>query len=633
MGRNVYLESVDLDKAKKLTEELAGKKGALAREAVNTDEALGRVTARTIKAKVSSPCYNASAMDGVALRAEATEEATESTPVTLEEKDYRHVNTGDMIPPPFDAVVMIEDVHETEDSRIQLYGSVSSYENIRPIGEDIAEGSLILPKNHQIRPIDIAALVAGGVETVEVLQKPRIAIFPTGEEIVPHAKDLRKGRIIDSNSRYLKHEVEMLGAAVRVYETVPDDEERLASALKKAAKEHDTILVIAGSSAGGKDFTRQVVEKEGVLHLHGVNIKPGKPVIVGEIREATVFGIPGYPVSAFVSFEFLVRPFLEKRLRQIPSERAILEATLGKSIHSSLRHEEFVRVKVGKMDTHYKAFALQRGAGVSSSLVKADGLVRIVKHAEGLRAGETVDVLLMREIAEIDQALIVTGSHDIMLDEIDDLLREDDVRLSVSHVGSFGGVAAMKAGECHLAPVHIMDERGGYNRFLLEKHLPEGHALIRGAGRMQGLYVKKGNPKNIRSLRDLERRDVTFVNRQRGSGTRILLDHMLAKEGIDPERIKGYTQELSTHTAVAASVLDEEFDCGLGVESVANIHSLDFLPIGAEHYDFLVKRDALDEAKIRAFRRVLSSSVLAERLEAIGGYTLDDAGEIIERGR
>ncbi len=632
MERNIYLESLDLEEAKRITEALAEKKRPLETEMTDTEEALGRVTACALKARVSSPCYNASAMDGVAVKAQDTEEASESSPVTLERKDYRRVNTGDMIPSSFDAVVMVEDVHELEKGRIRLYHSASSYENIRPIGEDIAQGSLVLPKSHRIRPIDIAALIAGGIEEIEVLKRPRIAILPTGEEIVRHVKDLKKGCIIDSNSRYLRHETESLGAIVSIYENAPDDEERIAAALKEAAKDHDTILVIAGSSAGGKDFTRNVVEKEGVLHLHGVNIKPGKPLIVGEILDATVFGIPGYPVSAFVSFEFLVRRFLEKRLRQIPSTRPVLKATLGKSIHSSLRHEEFVRVKVGKMDTHYKAFALQRGAGVSSSLVKADGLVRIPKHAEGLNAAEEVDVILMRPIAEIDAALVVTGSHDIMLDEIDDLLRDEDVRLSVSHVGSFGGVAAMKAGECHLAPVHIMDETGGYNRFLLEKYLPKGHVLIRGAGRMQGLYVKKGNPKNIRSLGDLTREDVTFVNRQRGSGTRILFEHLLGKEGIDAKRIKGYEQELSTHTAVAASVMDENFDCGMGVESVANIHGLDFLPIGKEYYDFLVKKDTLDHPKIRAFIKTLQSRALADRLERIGGYTLDDAGVISERG-
>jgi len=632
MGRNVYLESRDLEEARTIIETVTGRKKPLDPERIAVEEALGRVTASAVKARVSSPCYNASAMDGVAVRSVDTEEATESSPVTLAKTDYRPVNTGEMIPVPFDAVVMIEDVHETDEGRIRLFRSVSSYENIRPIGEDIAQGSLILPKNHRIRPIDIAALLAGGIEAVDVLKKPRIAILPTGEEIVRHVKDLGKGRIIDSNSRYLQHEAESLGASVRVYEGVPDDEKRLAAALHKTAKDHDIILVIAGSSAGDKDFTRSVVEKEGTLHLHGVNIKPGKPVIVGEIREAIVFGIPGYPVSAFVGFDCLVKPCLEKLFHQIPSQRPLLRARLGKSIHSSLRHEEFVRVKVGKMGDHYKAFALQRGAGVSSSLVKADGLLRIPKNAEGLRADEEVDILLMRPKAEIDAALVVTGSHDIMLDEIDDLLREEDVRLSVSHVGSFGGVAAMKTGECHLAPVHIMDEKGDYNRFLLERHLPEGHALIRGAGRMQGLYVKKGNPKNIRSLADLTRTDVTFVNRQRGSGTRILFDHMLAEEGIDTERVRGYGQELSTHTAVAASVADEDFDCGMGVESVANIHKLEFLPIGDEHYDFLVKKDMLDHPKIQAFIKVLTSTALAKRLEAIGGYTLREAGSVIERG-
>lgn len=631
MKRNVYLNTVDLAKISETLEYLyrcSDFKNAA--EEVSVFESLHRVTKEAIYAKVSSPCYSAAAMDGIQVRAIETFEATESSPVVLSKEMYQPINTGDVIDERFDAVVMIEDVIEDPDQNITLIKSVSSYKHIRPIGEDIVQGEMLLPKNHKIRPIDISALLSGGIKTIFVIKKPDIAIIPTGDEIISDVDDLASGKIIDSNSYYLKNEIDLIGGNVKVYSITKDDLEILETMILEAVQNHDIVVVEAGSSAGTKDHTKSVIAKNGEVFVHGISIKPGKPTIIGSIDHTPVIGMPGYPVSTFIAYEEVLKPLILTYLNQ---DKLILEqvkAKLSKKVYSSLKHHEFVRVRLGVMNDQYIATPLDRGAGVTMSVVKADGIIEVPRNYEGYEANELVAVSLLKDKNHIKNSLVSIGSHDVLLDIVDDLMSNYKNHLSSSHTGSFGGIMAIKAGECHVAPVHILDGTGEYNKFIIDKYLDNSFALIRGVSRIQGLYVKKDNPKNISSIRDLIREDVTFINRQRGSGTRILLDHLLKNEHIDKNMIKGYDFELSTHMLVASSVKDPRFDTGMGIKSVANINDLDFIEIGEEQYDFLVRKDIMDTSEYKKFIEVLQSLDLKNELDKIGGYLIDNIGIIVK---
>ncbi|MBU1020562.1 MAG: molybdopterin biosynthesis protein [Firmicutes bacterium] len=630
MAQKVYLNSTEYTTIKSILHELIEITNIrLQSEMIDTRDALNRITSEAVYAKVSSPCYNASAMDGIALKASFTFEATESTPVTLSKDQYVFLNTGNQIPEEFDAVVMIEDVIINPDETITLLNSAKEYQHIRPIGEDIVEEDMVLPKNHKIRPIDISALLSAGISTISVMQKPRVAIIPTGDEIVKDVEELVVGKIIDSNSYYVKNELETLGAYTTIFPIEKDDFDRLEQTILQASKAYDFVVIGAGSSAGTKDYAKDIIETNGTVIVHGINIKPGKPTIIGCVNNTPIIGLPGYPVSTYIAFEQVVKPLLYMVQKQEPSLMHFVQARLTRKVYSSLKNYEFVRVKLGKINHEYIATPLDRGAGVTMSLVKADGLLLIDKNSEGFIENQMVTIQLLKNVSEIDKSLISIGSHDILLDKIDGLLSEYNTNLSSSHVGSFGGIMAIKNKGCHIAPVHILGEDGIYNKFIIRQYLDDSYVLVKGVSRIQGLYVKKGNPKQIKSIQDLTRDDVTFVNRQRGSGTRILLDHLLDKSNIDPNKIKGYHFELSTHMLVATSVKDNRYDVGMGVKSAANIVGLDFIEISEEHYDFIVLKDIMNTDIYTNFINVLKSKKFTDEVNKTGGYLVSNIGDVI----
>lgn len=632
MKRKVYLDTVDLKEIDPILEKLLKDVDhKVMYESNKTIDSLNRITFKAIYANVSSPCYNASAMDGVALKASMTYEATDTTPVTINKEDYICINTGNVIPKHFDAVIMIEDVIENPDESITLIKSARPYQDIRPIGEDIVEGDMVLPKNHLIRPVDISALLSAGISEVLVIKKPRVAIIPTGDEIIRDIKELKEGKIIDSNSFYIQNEITLLGGTATIFGVEKDQFDTLEEAIVTAAKDYDLVIIGAGSSAGTKDYAKSIIEKNGEVYVHGISIKPGKPTIIGRINLTPVIGLPGYPVSTFLAYDLVVNPIIRKFLNQESKSKQTVKARLTKKVYSSLKNHEFIRVKLGIINDEIIATPLDRGAGVTMSLVKADGIMVIDKNREGYEEMSLVDVTLLKDISEIKKSLIVIGSHDILLDKVDDLMSNEKFHLSSSHIGSFGGIMAIKNKGCHIAPVHILNEDGEYNEFIIDKYLDKSYSLVRGVSRIQGLYVKKGNPKNIKSLKDLTREDITFVNRQRGSGTRILLDYSLTKENIDKAKIKGYEFELSTHMLVASSVKDPRFDTGMGAQSVANLNKLDFVKIGEEHYDFIVLNEIIGTPLYNQFIKVLKSDEFKEELDKLGGYKIENIGEILNK--
>jgi putative molybdopterin biosynthesis protein len=634
--RNLYLKNEDLDVAVAkylalLSFAEAQEKGRL----LPVIEAQGWVTKEPVFAKISSPYYNASAMDGICVEAMAMIGVDERHPRTLiKGADFNFVDTGDVIADPYNAVVMIEDVTIKSDDEISINNPVSLWQNVRPIGEDIVAGELIIPAFHRVRPIDLGALLAGGITEIEVMDKPRVGIIPTGTELVEAGAAMAVGKIIDSNTHMFVGLVQEYGGAAKRYQTVRDDYELIKKAIIKAVDENDMVLISAGSSAGTEDYTRRLIEELGEVVVHGVAIKPGKPVVLGIVQGKPVIGIPGYPVSAYFVFESFVKPVMLAFNHQTFTEGVTIKAVLSKRLMSSLKYLEFVRMKCGRVNQRFVATPLDRGAGVTMSLVNADGILKIPKNVEGYEAGEEVELILMRPREEIENTLVSIGSHDVLMDIVANIIHKNKelVNLSSAHVGSLGGIMAIKKGECHIAPIHLLDEDTGiYNLAYLKRYLAdEAVVLIKGVKRTQGMIIPKGNPKNIQSIADLVRPDISFVNRQRGSGTRVLLDYLLKTAQLDANQVLGYTREMNTHMMVASAVKSGSCDVGIGVLSAANMMELDFIPIGDEAYDFVILKENLDDPRVQIFIKVLKSPEFKDALKQLGGYGLEQPGEIVE---
>ena len=629
--RNLYLKNTPVDEA--LSKYLKALDGLLVpeREIVPAAESLGRVTAQAVYARYCSPLYNAAAMDGIAVEAERTKGASEREPLLLRAgEDFTVVDTGDPIHAPHDAVIMAEDLLEQEDGSVQITEAAAAWQHVRPIGEDIVAGEMLLPGYHVIRPIDIGVLLAGGITQLEVWKKPSVAIFPTGTEIIEPGQDPKDGDIIESNSRMFEAMAREQGADPTRFSPIADDYERLRQAVSDAVDSFDLVIVNAGSSAGTEDYTVHVLRELGEVLIHGVAIKPGKPVILAIVRGKPVIGLPGYPVSAYINFENFVIPVLNRLSGRTGRTAPQAEAVISRRLVSSLKYREYVRVKVGKVDDRLVASPLARGAGAAMSLVRADGFCVIPQSSEGVEAGEKVTVELYRTMDEIDHTVVAIGSHDLILDMMADLMPAlyPGNYLSSTHVGSMGGLMALRRGEAHLAPTHLLDEETGvYNIPTLKRMFTEPMALIKGVDRIQGILVKKGNPLGIRGIADLP--GVHYVNRQRGAGTRVLFDYLLKKEGIGTEAIRGYDREAATHMAVAAAIAGGDADAGMGIESAARAMGLDFIEVGPEEYDFAVPVRFLELLHVQRFLDVLKSREFAERVEALGGYSLRQTGTVL----
>lgn len=627
-----YLTNVPLDKAR--TDYIdflraAGMKGS--EETVSVTEALGRITSRAIYAQLCSPHYNASAMDGIALAARKTYGASETTPVSLKDEDFVRVDTGDPLPEGCDAVIMIEDVVEKERG-ILLYAPATPWQHIRQIGEDICAGDMILPSYTEITPAAMGAMLAGGVLEAPVMKRPVIGILPTGDEVVPPSSCPKPGDVMEFNSAIFGGMLRQWGAEPKVYPILRDDPDTLRRGIETALDECDGLLIGAGTSAGRDDYTTSLIKELGELLYHGIAIKPGKPAVLARAGSKPVFGVPGYPVSGIIVLEELFKPVVYELLNKATEIAPSTEAALSKRVNSSLKYREFLRVRLSGGEDGFTAVPLNRGAGVVTSFVKADGILDVPQDAEGYEAGEKVSVRLLRPMAQIRNTLSVVGSHDPLIDEAADILRREDPALSVasSHVGSMGGIFAVKRGETAMAGVHLLDpETGEYNKSYIKRYFPEGGAvLLRCVGRIQGLMTAAGNPLGVKGFEDIAR--LRYVNRQGGSGTRILCDHLLKENGIDPSAIDGYAREEFTHTAVAAQIAAGTADAGLGIYSAAKLYGLDFIPICNEEYDLLLREESLETPVVRRFIDILRGEEFKARLEKMGGYILDDPGTVIE---
>lgn len=629
-----YLTNVPLEQARREYLELLEHQGFEPQtQVIPVYESCGRVTAEAVYAHICAPHYTASAMDGVAVCARDTFGATETTPVTLHPEQFTVLDTGDPVPEGRDAVIMVEDLVKNEDGSITIHAAAAPWQHIRQIGEDVCAGEMILPGHMTVTPAAIGAMIAGGVLKLRVIRRPVVGIIPTGDEIIPPCTDPRPGDILEFNGSIFSAMVRQWGAEPVVYPIVPDDFDRIKAMVEKASDQCDMVILNAGSSAGREDFSAQVIRQLGQVLYHGIAIKPGKPAILGCRGKTAILGVPGYPVSGIIVIEQFLKPLIEHWLKTAAQPEHYAQATLTRPVVSGLKYQEFVRVRVGAVGGRLMASPLSRGSGVVSSFMKADGILEVPQGLEGYEAGEEVTLRLLSPMEKLRNTLVVIGSHDPLLDELADMLHLGDPRLymSSSHVGSMGGIMAIRRGEAHMAGCHLLDTADGtYNRSFIRKYFPKGDVkLVSCVGRQQGLMVARGNPLNICSFADISRQGIRYVNRQKGSGTRILTDYLCSREKVEPSDVYGYTREELTHTSVAAQIACGSADVGMGIYSAAKLYDLDFIPICIEEYDLIIPDHAWDSPMVQQLLTILRSDAFREKILSMGGYTAEHPGQVL----
>ena len=593
-------------------------------ERIPAAAAAGRMTAQPVYAMTSVPESNACAMDGVALEAKLTAGASSLTPVFLRSPQFTWVDTGNPLPKGCDAVVMAENITKCDDGGIQIISPAAPWQHVRQVGEDMCAGEMVLQSFSEITPAALGAIIACGVTEVDVVKCPVIGLIASGG-----GDDKEFGDAVYSTM------IGQWGAETAVFYTENNSLDGLQRALSGALSACDAVVVCASAPPGTEVREAYALDDAIENFYRGVAIMPGKSVILGMCRRKPVIRIPANPVSGIIVLEELLRPVVNYLCNKEPAAREFTEATLTRQVASTLEFKEFIRVGLGYVSGKLIAMPLSRGGGVVSSFMKADGIIEIPSEHSGYKAGERAPVRLLRTIREVENAVVAIGSHDPLLDELSELMRRGNPGASVksSHVGSMGGLMAIKRGEAHIAGTHLLDEAsGGYNIPFIEKNFPNGGVrLVECVSREQGLMLQRGNPKSIDSVKDAARGDVNYINRQKGSGTRILFDYLCRRDGIKTANIAGYDREEYTHTSVAAIIAAGSADAGLGILTAARMYGLDFLHVCDEQYDLLIPDFAWDTPMVQQLIVILKSEAFASRLRQMGGYKADKPGEVRAR--
>lgn len=639
--RTIFLHDIPLDDARTRFADAL-------RHAISTNErtetlaladALDRVTARPAIARLSSPHYHACAMDGIAVVAARTAGARETAPLELTAEEAPVVDTGDPLPPGFDAVIPIELVEPRAGGRVAIRASVAPFEHVRAIGEDVVASEVVVPARRRLGPADLAACAAAGVAGVMVLARPRVAVVTTGDELVDVLTDAPPaGAILDSNAVLLAACIRQYGGEVTLARRVRDDRDVLRAAVADAIASCDVVVVNAGSSAGRDDYTAQIFAEFGEVVVHGVAIRPGHPLVLGVARPSPssgqaavpLLGIPGYPVSAAICADLFLRPLLERLGRRDAPDVREIDVVLTRKLYSPLGEDEYVRAVAARVDGRLVATALRRGAGVITSLSRANVLITVPRFSEGIPAGETVRARALRPLTAIERTLLAVGSHDVALDLLAGRLASDEIELVSAHVGSIAGLVALRERATHIAGTHVLDpESATYNDVAVRRYGPsEPVALVRLAEREQGILVAPGNPLQIADLGDLVARRARFVNRQRDAGTRILLDALLSRAGIDAAAIDGYDRLEFSHLAVAQLVASGSADAGLAIRAAADAFGLGFVHVAWEPYELALPARALEQPHIARLLATLVDAAFHSDVETLGGYDCAHAGTV-----
>ena len=602
-------------------------------EEVQTTQAVGRVTGTAIYAQASSPAFAAAAMDGYAVRCQLTFGASEPQPVTLEIPEQGEpINTGDPLPPDKDAVYKIEEVYQQADT-IEVLAPAFPGQHVRLVGEEVTAGDLLLTAGEELHPRHIGLLLAAQVWTVPVRRRPAVTVIPTGAECIPVGEPPGTGQFVEYNGPMLAATLSQWGCAPQLQKPVPDEEAALAQSIGDAAADSDVVLVIAGSSAGSGDFVPNIIAQLGELLVHGVEMMPGKPLALGWVDNTPVIGMPGYSVAAWTCLDKFAGPLIRQMLGLAEDERQQVRARLRRKLPSTAGTEETLRVVLCDDGQQRTAVPLSRGSGSIGSLAQAHGLVTITREWEGLEAGTEVDVELLVSPTRIEQSIVAIGSHDLSLAMLAERLAEcwPPLHLICLSTGSTEGLAAIGRGEGMVAGTHLLDpDTREYNVSYTQRWLADLPLIMMNLSfREVGLLVRPGNPKGIKAPAELAREDVTFVNRQPGSGTRVLLDFLLNEYSIPPTAVAGYEREAYTHTMVAEAIRQGSADVGLGILAAASAFKLDFVPIAEEQYDLVIPKRFLELAKIKALVETLSDPGFQTAIEELGGYSTRKTGEIV----
>jgi putative molybdopterin biosynthesis protein len=555
----------------------------------------------------------------------------------------------------FDAVIPIENIEALDNKgritdsirktkAIRIRAGVTPWSHIRSMGEDIVQTQLVMPAGQILRPADLGAIAVAGHESVIVAVKPRVAILPTGNELVQLGSELKTGGILEFNSIMLAAQIKDWGGVPTRFPITRDNFKLICNRVARAAKEFDLIILNAGSSAGSEDFSAKVVKQLGILLVHGVAVRPGHPVILGIInidgnlsgeqkqlsstRCVPIIGVPGYPVSTMLTSELFMEPLIAKWTGRRSNTYPVTQAILTRKITSPGGDDDYIRVVVGKVGERVLAAPLVRGAGAISSLAHADGIMVLPRGIQGVEAGDTVSVSLYRPESELEKTIFCIGSHDMTLDLLAQFLAGRNRRFSSANVGSMGGLIALNRSEAHLAGSHLLDpETGEYNLAYIQQYINKVPVNLYGfVEREQGLMVETGNPKGIMSLKDLGKPGIRFINRQRGAGTRVLLDYHLAKNKIPESSILGYQQEEFTHLGVAAAVASGRADCGLGIPAAALSLKLDFIPLFHETYQLVIPKVYAESDLLGPLFEVLNDNDFHTMVLNMPGYKVNQMG-------
>jgi putative molybdopterin biosynthesis protein len=606
-------------------------------ETVPLAAALSRVIARDVIAPVDAPPFDRANVDGFAVRAVDTVGASPSAPkrlalnaeviacgvapgIEVAPGTATTIATGAVIPRGVDAVVMIEHTELIDDGvppAIDVHRAAASGQFISYAGSDIARGETLLRRGTEIGSREIGMLAACGFASVEVIRRPRVAVLSTGDELVDPGRPLRPGGVYDSNGAIIAAAVAEAGGEAVAFGAVPDDEAALERAMRQALGSCDMVVLSGGTSKGAGDLSHRVVSRlgnPGIL-VHGVALKPGKPLCLAVIGDKPLVVLPGFPTSAIFTFHIFIAPIIRARAG-LPAEAArTVTARVPVRVPSELGREEFVLVSLVAAEEGLIAFPSGKGSGAVTAFSQADGFLAVDALAAALDAETEAEVTLIGQ-AEHAPDLVIMGSHDVALDVLLGALAERGLRARTIAVGSLGGVNAASRGECDIAPVHLVDPATGiYNKHLLGP----GLALVAGWRRMQGFVFRSGDARfeglsaEAALQTALTNPAILMVNRNAGSGTRVLMDSLL--RGVKPA---GYANQPRSHNAVAAAVAQHRADWGVAIEPVARLYGLGFLPIAPEHFDFLLVEARRQRPAVQAFLEVLRDETTRERIRALG---------------
>ncbi|MBF8435936.1 molybdopterin biosynthesis protein [Halanaerobiaceae bacterium Z-7014] len=637
--RKVYLAKKSLEEAKAIWNNFLSTIEPK-KETIPVKESLNRITASPVQASRSAPNFNASAMDGIAVSSEDTAGATEREPITLKGNQFKYVNTGNLIPEGYNAVIKIEDINQL-DSGIKIFKSVSPWHNVRTIGESVMKGDQILTSNQKLKAYHIGALLEAGVFEVEVYAKPVLTVISTGDEIVSPESSPEPGQYVDFNSTMVKEMAEEAGGEINFYGVVSDEEKALKAAINQATQSSDLVITIAGSSAGSKDFTASIVEEKGEIFVHGVEIQPGKPLLLGAIENVPFIGLPGFPLSCLHAFENFGTMAVKALQKDSADADNYIQAKVKRKLASKPGRVEYVRVNLSfeKSQTGQEDFPIavprRRGSAVMKSQAQADGILEIPADREGLAVDELAEVKLLYPESCLKDNLVLAGSNDPLLDYLQELLitSAQKIKLRLQSRGSQAGIHALIRGEADLTTAHLLDpETGEYNLSYLDQIAEEPLELLTLAWRDQGLYLSPDSQLCLKNINDLKNKDITFINRQQGAGTRILFDYQLNQSNIKPAEIKGYDREEYTHAAVAQAVAVGSADTALGIRAVAKAFGLNFIPLFSERFELIYPTRLAEDYRIKKIKEIIKSNRFQEYLTEQTGYDLKDTGQIRNAG-